>query len=167
MKFILLESRGGNYLVVAENIAWLRTGENGQTNVGMVGGAPLLVVGSIEEVAAKILAATKENEQPAAPASPSALPVATPAHAATPHVPAPLTQIPATAPAVEDRPVTASASPAPVQEDPAESQSQIPAPERSSSGIAKSMTLADRLARSAPTKIKQGDQRLMAMSKNG
>jgi periplasmic protein TonB len=54
MKFVLLESRGGNYLVVAQNIAWLRTGENGQTNVGMVGGSPLLVSGTIEEVAAKI-----------------------------------------------------------------------------------------------------------------
>ncbi len=57
MKFVNLESRGGNYLVVASNIAWLRTGENGQTNVGMVGGNPLLVTGSIEEVAAKIMAA--------------------------------------------------------------------------------------------------------------
>ncbi|MDA9918266.1 hypothetical protein N9D37_00050 [Erythrobacter sp.] len=56
MKFVKLDSRGGNYLVVAQNIAWLRTGENGQTNVGMVGGAPLLVTGSIEEVAAKISA---------------------------------------------------------------------------------------------------------------
>lgn len=55
MKFIKLESRGGNYLVVASNIAWLRTAENGQTNVGMIGGQPLLVVGSIEEVAEKIL----------------------------------------------------------------------------------------------------------------
>ncbi len=55
MKFVLLESRGGNYLVVAQNIAWLRTGENGQTNVGMVGSNALLVNGSIEEVAAKIL----------------------------------------------------------------------------------------------------------------
>lgn len=56
MKFITLESRGGNYLVVAANITWLRAGENGQTNVGMVGGSPLLVTGTIEEVAAKILA---------------------------------------------------------------------------------------------------------------
>lgn len=56
MKFIPLESRGGSYLVVASNIAWLRTGENGQTLVGMVGGSPLLVTGSIEEVAAVILA---------------------------------------------------------------------------------------------------------------
>jgi uncharacterized protein YlzI (FlbEa/FlbD family) len=54
MKFVLLESRGGNYMVVAQNIAWLKTAENGQTNVGMVGGQPLLVTGSIEEVAEKI-----------------------------------------------------------------------------------------------------------------
>ena len=56
MKFVTLKSRGGNYLVVAENVAWLRTGENGQTQVGIVGGSPLLVSGSIEEVAAVILA---------------------------------------------------------------------------------------------------------------
>ena len=56
MKFVALKSRGGNYLVVAENVAWLRTGENGQTQVGIVGGSPLLVSGSIEEVAAVILA---------------------------------------------------------------------------------------------------------------
>ena len=57
MKFINLNSRGGNYMVVADNIAWLRAGENGQTNVGMVGGSPLLVTGTIDEVAAMILAA--------------------------------------------------------------------------------------------------------------
>ena len=57
MKFINLASRGGNYLVVASNVAWLRTGENGQTLVGMVGSSPLLVIGSVEEVAATILAA--------------------------------------------------------------------------------------------------------------
>ena len=56
MKFVKLESRGGNYLVVAENIAWLRSHENGQTKVGVVGGDSLLVDGSIEEVAAMILA---------------------------------------------------------------------------------------------------------------
>ena len=56
MKFILLNSRGGDYLVVAANIAYLRTDENGQTKVGMVGGDQLLVVGSIEEVAEKVLA---------------------------------------------------------------------------------------------------------------
>jgi periplasmic protein TonB len=56
MKFVLLNSRGGNYMVVADNVAWLRTAENGQTQVGMVGGDPLLVAGSIEETAATILA---------------------------------------------------------------------------------------------------------------
>ena len=56
MKFVKLESRGGDYLVVVENVAWLRPGENGQTNGGMVGGDSLLVTGSIEEVSVKILA---------------------------------------------------------------------------------------------------------------
>ena len=56
MKFISLKSRGGDYLVVASNVAWLRTHENGQTQVGIIGGAPILVAGSIEETAAMILA---------------------------------------------------------------------------------------------------------------
>jgi periplasmic protein TonB len=56
MKFIKLESRGGNFMVVAANVAYLRTAENGQTQVGMVGGQPLLVTGSIEEVSAILLA---------------------------------------------------------------------------------------------------------------
>jgi len=56
MKFVLLKSRGGNYLIVAENVAWLRSHENGQTQVGVVGGAPILVAGSIEETASTILA---------------------------------------------------------------------------------------------------------------
>ncbi len=56
MKFVSLKSRGGNYLVVAENVAWLRSDENGQTKVGMVGGSPLMVEGIIEEIAATILA---------------------------------------------------------------------------------------------------------------
>ncbi len=55
MKFVKLHSRGGDYLVVASNIAWLRTGENGQTLVGMVGSSPLLVNGKIEEVAQMVL----------------------------------------------------------------------------------------------------------------
>ena len=55
MKFVSLPSRGGNYLVVAQNVAWLRNDENGQTKVGIVGGQPLLVTGSIEEVAEMIL----------------------------------------------------------------------------------------------------------------
>jgi hypothetical protein len=56
MKFVLLKSRGGDYLVVAENVAWLRTHENGQTQVGIIGGSPLLVAGNIEETASTILA---------------------------------------------------------------------------------------------------------------
>jgi hypothetical protein len=58
MKFVPLKSRGGNYLVVASNIAWLRSAENGQTTVGIVGGNPLLVVGTMEEVAETILTST-------------------------------------------------------------------------------------------------------------
>lgn len=60
MKFITLKSRGGNYLVVASNIAWLRSAENGQTQIGIVGGSPLLVTGTIEETAAVILAESSE-----------------------------------------------------------------------------------------------------------
>ena len=56
MKFVLLRSRGGDYMVVVANIAYLRTDENGQTKVGMVGGDQLLVVGSMEEVVAMIMA---------------------------------------------------------------------------------------------------------------
>ena len=56
MKFVTLKSRGSDYLVVAENVAWLRTDENGQTKVGIVGKSPLLVAGTNEEVAAAILA---------------------------------------------------------------------------------------------------------------
>ncbi len=54
MKFVALDSRGGNYLVVASNIAWLRAAENGQTTVGIVGGQPLLVTGTIDQIAQKI-----------------------------------------------------------------------------------------------------------------
>jgi periplasmic protein TonB len=63
MKFVLLKSFGGDYLVVVKNIAWLRAGENGQTLVGMVGGDPLLVAGTIEEVALKIKTGTKVEEK--------------------------------------------------------------------------------------------------------
>lgn len=61
MKFIQLHSRGGNYLVVANNVAWLRSAENGQTQVGIVGGQPLLVAGNMEETAATILAGVNAN----------------------------------------------------------------------------------------------------------
>ena len=56
MKFVLLKSRGGDYLMVVENIAWLRSHENDQTKVGIVGGDPILVAGNIDEIAATILA---------------------------------------------------------------------------------------------------------------
>ena len=56
MKFVQLASRGGDYLVVVANIAFLRADENGQTKVGMVGGDSLLVTGSLKDVAAMILA---------------------------------------------------------------------------------------------------------------
>jgi len=56
MKFVELRSHGGNYLVVAQNIAYLRKDENGQTKVGLIGGDSLLVVGDMEEVAAKVIA---------------------------------------------------------------------------------------------------------------
>ncbi len=56
MKFVELKSRGGDYFVVAANIAYLRTDENGQTKIGLVGGDSLLVVGSIAEIAALVLA---------------------------------------------------------------------------------------------------------------
>jgi hypothetical protein len=56
MQFVKFPSRGGDYMVVTAQIASLRTHENGQTKIGMVGGDYLLVSGSIEETAAKILA---------------------------------------------------------------------------------------------------------------
>ncbi len=54
MKFVPLKSRDGNYLVVASNVAWLRSDENGQTKIGIVGSTPLLVEGNIEDIAALI-----------------------------------------------------------------------------------------------------------------
>jgi hypothetical protein len=56
MKFIKLRSRGGDYMVVAANVAWLRNHENGQTKVGLVGGDSLLVAGTMEEIVAILLA---------------------------------------------------------------------------------------------------------------
>jgi hypothetical protein len=57
MKFVRFPSRGGAYLVVIANIAYLRNDENNQTKIGMVGGDALLVDGTIEEIAAIVLAA--------------------------------------------------------------------------------------------------------------
>jgi hypothetical protein len=56
MKFVLLKSRGGDYMVVAENVAWLRSHEDGQTKVGMIGGEAIQVAGTMAETAATILA---------------------------------------------------------------------------------------------------------------
>ncbi|GLR48744.1 hypothetical protein [Sphingomonas astaxanthinifaciens] len=56
MKFVLLKSHGGDYLVIAQNVAWLRAHENGQTKIGIIGSEPIQVAGTIEEVAAAILA---------------------------------------------------------------------------------------------------------------
>ena len=56
MKFVLLKSRGGDYMVVAQNVAWLRSHEDGQTKVGMIGSEAIQVAGTIEETAAAILA---------------------------------------------------------------------------------------------------------------
>lgn len=56
MKFVLLKSHGGNYLVVAENVTFLRAAENGQTKIGMMGSDPILVAGTIEETAQTLLA---------------------------------------------------------------------------------------------------------------
>lgn len=56
MKFIEFHSRGGDYFVVAANIAYLRADENGQTKIGLVGGDSLLVVGSVAATAAAVLA---------------------------------------------------------------------------------------------------------------
>ena len=51
-----LKSHGGNYLVIAQNVAWLRAHENDQTKVGIIGSDPILVAGTIDETRAAILA---------------------------------------------------------------------------------------------------------------
>ncbi|MFO6447272.1 hypothetical protein ACLBKU_09030 [Erythrobacter sp. NE805] len=114
MKFIKLESRGGNYLVVAENVAWLRTAENGQTNVGIIGSQPLLVVGSVEEVAAKILASVNGQEE-AAPAAPALAPAPQQVPPPAPQqVAAPAPPPPAPEPEPEPEPVAVAPAPEPV-----------------------------------------------------
>ena len=56
MKFVSFKSRGGNYLVIVQNVAWLRSHEDGQTKVGIIGSEAIRVAGTIEETAATILA---------------------------------------------------------------------------------------------------------------
>ncbi|KPF65163.1 hypothetical protein [Porphyrobacter sp. AAP60] len=150
MKFILLESRGGNYLVVAENVAWLRTAENGQTTVGIVGGQPLLVVGSVDEVAAKILGASAQEEAPVAqPVTTEGLVTAQPA------------------PRPEPEPISPPPAPAPepaTMEPPAVIAPKREASERPRPARAQPMSLSDRLAMAAAPKVKAGTQRFMGMS---
>lgn len=145
MKFIKLESRGGNYLVVAENVAWLRTAENGQTSVGIIGGQPLLVVGTVEEVAEKILTASSPEEQPVAAPPPAPAPVPE-------HAPEPVPE-PAPAPAPAPEPVREVEIEKAVEKPPAESPRPI--------AVKTGMTLSERLAAGGPPRVKAGSQRFM------
>lgn len=187
MKFIKLESRGGNYLVVAENVAWLRTAENGQTSVGIIGGQPLLVVGSVEEVAAKILAGAAPDE-PEAEAPPPEPPVAAPASVQPESVPA-VEAEPAPAVAVDAEPVATppEPEPEPITETPVEPVAEEvirpaepePQPEASSASApppapppapaprprapaAEVVPLAQRIARANRSQVKGGSQRFMS-----
>jgi len=56
MKFVKLKSRGGDYMVIAQNVAYLRAHENDQTKIGMIGSDAILVAGTMEQTAAAILA---------------------------------------------------------------------------------------------------------------
>lgn len=143
MKFIKLESRGGNYLVVAENVAWLRTAENGQTNVGIIGSQPLLVVGSIEEVAATIIAATAHYGGSGTDASFAAHSDTTPKTA-----PAPAEE---EAPAAEDSAARAARS------------EPVNAP-RPRPGAKSAPSLRDRLPVATGLRVKAGSQRFMGMT---
>jgi hypothetical protein len=163
MKFIKLESRGGNYLVVASNVAWLRTAENGQTSVGIIGGQPLLVVGSVEEVADKILAGMAEAaaESATPPDAASAAPSA-PAPAPTPAPPAAVEP--------EPEPVTAQAAEPEAHPEP-EPEPDLPvaplnapvavkpAAARPRAVSARSASMWERPA--TPPKVKASSQRMM------
>lgn len=155
MKFIKLESRGGNYLVVAENVAWLRVAENGQTSVGIIGGQPLLVVGSLEEVAAKLLEATApEAEAPAAAPVAAPVPVAPPVAAPQPApVPAPEPE-----PAPEPAPEPVKTAPQPK---PAITPAPAPTGELPKPVVRKGTSLSERIAAAAAPKVKAGSQRFM------
>lgn len=182
MKFIKLESRGGNYLVVASNVAWLRTAENGQTNVGIVGGQPLLVVGSVEEVAAKILAGLAGGDDEPAPMAPAAplppAPVAQPTIEAPTPTPqpeplpestaaaAPPPPVPEPEPTPEPQPEPKVVQAEPVPAAPVAAQpAQSPAPSRPRVASARSASQWERPASAAAQnlKIKSGSQRMMGM----
>lgn len=164
MKFIKLHSRGGNYLVVAENVAWLRAAENGQTNVGIVGGQPLLVVGSIEEVAAQILAGAGADEAqapaPPAPVQSAEVPVQPAATAPVEGPPAPVVE--AAAPVLPE-PAPAPRPPEP-EPAPAPAVSKSPVPARPRVASARSASMWERPAASgaaASVTVKAGSQRMM------
>jgi hypothetical protein len=146
MKFVKLESRGGNYLVVAENVAWLRVAENGQTSVGIIGGQPLLVVGSLEEVAAKLLEATAAEDE--AVAAPAPAPAPAPAAAVAPAPPAPAPEPVAQAPAPEPAPPAPATKPVAVPD-------PVAAPQPPRPAVRQGMTLSERIAAAAP-KVKAG-----------
>ncbi len=159
MKFIKLESRGGNYLVVAQNVAWLRTAENGQTNVGIIGGQPLLVVGSVEEVAEKILAGMAEAAAEAASAPP--VPVSAPVVSAPAPAPA---AVAAPTPEPEPEPVVAAATEpepdsAPLSSQPKAHSAAKPGAARPRVASARSASMWERPA--APPKVKVTSQRMM------
>ncbi len=151
MKFIKLESRGGNYLVVASNVAWLRTAENGQTTVGIVGGQPLLVVGSVEEVADKILQGLADSGGEA--------PIPAPVTPATsePTGQAQAAEVRAPEPQPEPEPATDAKPAAPAD--------RASAPARPRAVAARSAAMWERPAKTAPTalKLKSGSQRMMGM----
>jgi outer membrane biosynthesis protein TonB len=166
MKFIKLESRGGNYLVVASNVAWLRTAENGQTSVGIVGGQPLLVVGSVEEVAEKILVGLAGGGAQAAPVPAPAPP---PVPVAQPVVEAPVSAMPEPEPEPEPAP---EPDPAPepepqpeaeAQPEPAPLTQRPTAPTRPRAVSARSASMWERPAAAPPKslKVKAGSQRMM------
>lgn len=161
MKFIKLESRGGNYLVVAANVAWLRTAENGQTSVGIIGGQPLLVVGSVEEVAAKILAGVAEGETADEAGADKAAEQQAPAPASAPEEPA--EEVVA---AEIEAPEAVAPEPAPKVETPeaAPVAPAVPVPPKPKAKSGAPLTLADRLARAAAPSVKAGTQRFMSMS---
>lgn len=153
MKFIKLESRGGNYLVVASNVAWLRTAENGQTTVGIVGGQPLLVVGSVEEVADKILQGLADSggEAPIPAAFPAPVTPAT----SEPTGQAQAAEVGAPEPQPEPELATDAKPAAPAD--------RTSAPARPRAVSARSAAMWERPAKTAPAalKLKSGSQRMM------
>ena len=155
MKFIKLESRGGNYLVVASNVAWLRTAENGQTTVGIVGGQPLLVVGSVEEVADKIQQglANSGDEAPV----PATIPAPVTPDKSEPDVQPPAAEVSPPEPQPEPESTT--------DVKPAASEDRASAPSRPRAVAARSAAMWERPAKPAPAalKLKSGSQRMMGM----